>query len=563
MSLDVACKAGENRQGVEQQCDPATFVASKAGKVQLRKANGKLITLPISQLSDTDQQWIKERQAEIRKLNEQGPSGKRTPAASKTSRSAGGLDIAQAFEPFAKLNAIKYRSDERYFYVESNGMPDHPMMVGITAWQQQVPLPQKYFGDNAWQIPLHPVPAAEPASANGRFLRGAIALAVNGIPIFNPLNNRGDDAYLFGELDEYGGHCGRADDYHYHIAPVHLEKQVGKGSIIAYALDGYPIYGYDEPDGSKVGKLDWLNGHKDADGHYHYHSSKTYPYLNGGFYGEVTELDGQVDPQPRAQPVREGLPPLQGAKIVGFTSTKPNSYKLTYDINGSQGFVNYTIAATGSVEFTFTDPSGRSSTETYTPRGQGGGGARGGERRSHLAIPGENQMPRGGQRPPSPGDQPSLHTREKRLHVQIQRQPSAVDGEQFRARRTGLPPRRVHLRWRQFLAAGGMELRSQEHQILRDEPLAYGPRSRKVVLDHLQHPSPDHQDSEKLSWHRHHGAERPAATGLRSDVFQGSRREGVSRHRVCSSAERDCLPTKPRVPTCSTPSRTPRWPKEP
>ena len=60
------------------------------------------------------------------------------------------------------------------------------------------------------------------------------------MPIFNPLNNRGDDAYLFGELDNFGGHCGRADDYHYHLAPVHLEKTIGKGLPIAYALDGYP-----------------------------------------------------------------------------------------------------------------------------------------------------------------------------------------------------------------------------------------------------------------------------------------------------------------------------------
>ena len=159
-------------------------------------------------------------------------------------------EVAKAFEAFVKLKAIKTRWDDRFFYIESNGIPAHPMMVGITAWQQQVPLPQKYFGENSWQIPLHPIPAKNPQSTQGRFLRGAIALAANGVPIFNPLNNRGEDSYLIGELDEFGGHCGRADDYHYHIAPVHLEKTIGKGLPIAYALDGYPIYGYDEPDGS-------------------------------------------------------------------------------------------------------------------------------------------------------------------------------------------------------------------------------------------------------------------------------------------------------------------------
>lgn len=302
---------------------------------------------------------------------------------------------ADVFAPFVQLKAVQTRWDERFFYVESNGIPAHPMMIGITSWQQQVPLPQKYFGDNAWQIPLQPVPAETPASTRDRFLRGAIAIAANGIPIFNPLNNRGDDAFLFGELDEYGGHCGRADDYHYHIAPVHLEKTVGKGKPIAYALDGYPIYGYEEPDGSPVRNLDALNGHKDANGQYHYHATKTYPYLNGGFYGEVVERDGQVDPQPRAEPLRPSLPPMQGAKIVGFEETKPGSYKLTYDIRGKNGTVSYQLDPSGSATFEFVDPQGKKTSETYTPGRRGGGGD-------------GRRPPRGGDNPPPPrpGDNP-------------------------------------------------------------------------------------------------------------------------------------------------------------
>ena len=268
---------------------------------------------------------------------------------------ADATDIAAAFEPFVDLKAISVRSDDRYFFVESNSIPDHPLMVGIRAWQQQVPLPQKYVGDNAWQIPLEPVPAANPVTTKDRFLRGAIALAVNGVPIFNPLNNRGEDAFLIGELDEYGGHCGRADDYHYHIAPVHLEKQVGKGMPIAYALDGYPIYGYTEPNGSPVKGLDRFNGHEDADGNYHYHATKVYPYLNGGFHGKVTERDGQVDPQPRAEPVRPSLQPLRGATIVGYASPTPTSRRLTYEISGRKGFVDYKVGDDGTLVFDYTD----------------------------------------------------------------------------------------------------------------------------------------------------------------------------------------------------------------
>lgn len=145
---------------------------------------------------------------------------------------------------------VTTRWDENSLFIESNGLPAHNMMVGITAWQQQVPLPQKYSSDNAWRIPLHPVPAKEPQMVKGRFLRGAIAIAANGIPIFNPQNNRGEVSNEIGELDQWGGHCGRADDYHYHLAPLHLQKVLGKDKPVAYALDGYPIYGLTEPNGS-------------------------------------------------------------------------------------------------------------------------------------------------------------------------------------------------------------------------------------------------------------------------------------------------------------------------
>lgn len=301
--------------------------------------------------------------------------------------------IEDAFAPFVERGDIKTRRDDRWLFVESTGMPDHPLMVGIRNWQQQVPLPQQYVGGNAWQIPLHPVPAAKPRTTKDRFLRGAIAVAVNGIPIFNPLNNRGEDALAIGELDDHGGHCGRADDYHYHVAPVHLEKVVGRGKPIAYALDGYPIYGFTEPDGSPVKDLDWMGGHEDAAGSYHYHATKAYPYLNGGFRGEVTERDGQVDPQPRAEPLRPALPPLRGATIVGFEAGAAGSRTLTYEVAGRQGTVAYRVKDDGSATFTFTDPQGRTTTETYEPR-QGGPGRPTGR--------GPGGRPPGDDRPPPP-----------------------------------------------------------------------------------------------------------------------------------------------------------------
>jgi hypothetical protein len=296
-------------------------------------------------------------------------------AAAAVANAANAPQTAKAFLPFTKLDL---RADGEFLYVGSNGLPDHNMMVGITAWQQQVPLPQKYLDDNVWRIPLKPVPAKKPAMIKGRFLRGAIALAVNGIPIFNPQNNRGEISYEIGELDEWGGHCGRADDYHYHMAPLHLQARVGKDMPVAYALDGYPVYGPTEPDGSQVTNLDVCHGHESPGIGYHYHASNKYPYVFGGFHGEIVEREDQVDPQPRAQGVREARSALRGAKITAFESFGQDSYKLSYEVNDDKRSVSYSIKADGTYPFEFDNGSEGKSTEVYTSRGQGGQDRQGG-----------------------------------------------------------------------------------------------------------------------------------------------------------------------------------------
>ena len=272
------------------------------------------------------------------------------------------ISTLAGFEYFA--DSVKVVNNGNLWLVESNGLPAHNMMVGITSWQQQVPTSQSYIGNNAWQIPANPVVAESPISAKTQLYRGAIALAVNGVPIFNALNNRGDDAYLVGELDEWGGHAGRADDYHYHIAPLHLQEIVGNQSPIAYALDGYAIYGETEPDGSTVGQLDEFNGHEMADGSYHYHGTRSYPYINGGLRGVVNVVEDQVDPQPITLPFREALEPLTGATITSFETPNTGSYKLGYTVNAMTGEVSYTVTDS-TVAFTFTSIDGTVTTETY------------------------------------------------------------------------------------------------------------------------------------------------------------------------------------------------------
>lgn len=260
--------------------------------------------------------------------------------------------------------------DTTYFRVESKGIPTtHSMMTGITAWQQQVPIPQCYIGNNAWSIPLNPVLAATPVPVGpSHFLRGAIAVAVNGIPIFNPYTNTGVDALLTGQLDNWGGHCGRADDYHYHIAPLHLYNYISATSPVAFGLDGFAVYGNTEPDGIPVLPLDTNHGHFGANGIYHYHGSSAAPYMIGYMVGRVTEdTTLQIIPQSRATPVRPALTPLNGAVITDcHPNPSNNGYTVSYALSGQTDSIEYSWTSNGLYTFNFyTTGNGIPTTQNY------------------------------------------------------------------------------------------------------------------------------------------------------------------------------------------------------
>jgi hypothetical protein len=276
--------------------------------------------------------------------------------------------IDSAFVPFKP--SVHTFWDSSYFYVESKGIPaTHQMMVGISnhGWQQQVPIPQCYIGSNAWQIPLNPTFASNPIPVDSiHFTRGAIALAVNGIPIFNVHTNTGVDSYLDGQLDNYGGHCGRADDYHYHIAPLHLYGYTKATMPIAFGLDGYAIYGSVEPDGSAMQTLDANHGHL-YNSDYHYHGTSTAPYMIARMAGQVTEDNThQLIPQAAAKPVRPGLTPLNGALITACTPNSTNNgFNLTYTRLGITDSVTYSWTNTGQYTFKFYTNGNIDSTKIY------------------------------------------------------------------------------------------------------------------------------------------------------------------------------------------------------
>ena len=165
------------------------------------------------------------------------------------------------------------------FSFKSNSLPDesHTLMLGITGNNQQFPSKHNL----EIRLPLKPKQASRVTQTKP----GAVGIAVNGVPIFDPStqgpkqsSGKPVSAAQAGELDECGGHAGRGDDYHYHIAPKCLIEELGETAIddrkqpVGYAADGFPILalGWFDQTNNIEAKLDECRGATDGSGQYFY-----------------------------------------------------------------------------------------------------------------------------------------------------------------------------------------------------------------------------------------------------------------------------------------------------
>jgi phosphatidylethanolamine-binding protein (PEBP) family uncharacterized protein len=214
--------------------------------------------------------------------------------------------------------------DGTYAHVGAEGLPTHTMMDGITATNLQVPTAQNFFGGNAWKIPLNPAIAASTTTA----VDGPIGVAINGVPIFNPCKQGGcqnGDTKVLGELDVCNGHAGRADDYHYHAAPVCM--MAGKPASywdthpLGWALDGFAIFGYNDANGATAARDGICGGNTNpvpnAPAGYSYHLTDASPYVLSCFRGTPSpDLAGQGA---KYSPMRQ--PPVTPFAVSGMTLT--------------------------------------------------------------------------------------------------------------------------------------------------------------------------------------------------------------------------------------------------
>ena len=244
---------------------------------------------------------------------------------------------------------------DEHVTLSSDTYPDHTLMTGITATNEQIPVP----GTWAPSIPLLP------RGTQGRTSNdAAVGIAVNGVPIYDYTKqgdlqvdayNPADDTVVQGELDVCNGHAGRGDDYHYHASPdcmIAVMKNAGDNAIIGWGLDGYPLYGHNNPDGSAIqdGRLDVCNGQPDDTFGYRYHTSAGPPYILQCLVGEV-----DVRAIPKVSPLSaasgwgskpSGTPPAGGVQGLVHTQGADGRRTMTYQYQGKDYQMSYIPTAT-------------------------------------------------------------------------------------------------------------------------------------------------------------------------------------------------------------------------
>ena len=245
-----------------------------------------------------------------------------TSAAIATGDSSGsGFDcdeIAAAFVTKGSANAdladpeVSATCEGDTVAVTSNGIPDYTYIEtspGSPAAQ-----------DLQFNIPATPAMADEPTDVA---LLGAIAVAINGVPIYGPTEAQGADVLSLAEgLSQCGSHNGPTG-FHYHLHDtsdgtdcLHTPEDAESGpQLFGFSLDGYPIYtGNDQYNSSweltdeslfdsdtwaahsyieGLGDLDQCNGLSDDGGHYAYYTTDTFPYILGCYSG-VVDLDAAL-----------------------------------------------------------------------------------------------------------------------------------------------------------------------------------------------------------------------------------------------------------------------------
>jgi hypothetical protein len=181
-------------------------------------------------------------------------------------------------------------------FLQGNGLPVGSL-TGIFPIQQSDPAYQYDRNPNsikeyklALQLPAEPVMAAAPSCVP----MGAIGYALNGVAIFNALDDAGRDAVAHEVQDRCSGHPQQQGQYHYHGPSDCMPHASEPNALVGFAVDGFGIYSMYDAAGREYTDADLdachgITGEIAWDGQmvsmYHYVLTREYPYTIGCFRG--------------------------------------------------------------------------------------------------------------------------------------------------------------------------------------------------------------------------------------------------------------------------------------
>ena len=229
--------------------------------------------------------------------------------------------------------------NETHLIITTNGLPNHDFETTLACSQAgDCATAQSY----TWSIPRSPVndtigghDSTNCPEANGDKEcapdRGAVAVAINGVPIYGPEDGPGGDAVashhgVFNEdrqpieLGICHGHAAQGGTYHYHADAncMHWHPEEGESiendyddstiqavaqntndgnhsKVIGVAFDGYPIYGfwgYDE----QMNVVEMKSSYQLKAGETGYNGIDSYEYVEG--LGHLDACNGHFGPTP-------------------------------------------------------------------------------------------------------------------------------------------------------------------------------------------------------------------------------------------------------------------------
>jgi len=185
------------------------------------------------------------------------------------------------------------------------------------------------------KFPRDPKVAAAPTKIVNQL--GTMGITVSGLLFYGategpvPTESAWGDPYYNKMLDTCGGHAGPQNEYHYHVLLTIALCNLKNTGIIAYAIDGFPVYGptgcldvkctkkalmtsgylktgdpqknvwnaYSFKASTSKTVLDECNGRIQPDGIYGYHATLTFPYIVGCLKGTPkTQTGAAAAPMP-------------------------------------------------------------------------------------------------------------------------------------------------------------------------------------------------------------------------------------------------------------------------